>query len=101
MTEQEFHVIRTELERLTTGLSKAIEQIVAQEAVINGLQAVLESKRLASPHELELAREKAARELDRMLHSPELGEADVSPYRNPSNVLTMGRFYARRCKTRL
>ncbi len=92
MTEQEFGVIRAELQRLTTGLSRAIEQIVEQEAEINALRSVLERKKVASSHELELARSQAAKELGEILH------AEVPSGPNRSNVVNMSRFHARRCR---
>ena len=94
MTDQEFELIRAELRRLATGLSKATEQIVAQEAEINALSKILERKNLASPYELEVARNQAAIELDEILQQPASGGP------NRSKVVNMGRFQARRCRAR-
>src|SRR5262245_50003854 len=100
MTEQEFDVIRTELQRITTGLNKAIEQIVEQDAEIDAFRSILERKSLATPHELQLALDRAAKELDEVLHEPALGDKQATRHGHPSNVVSMSRFHTRRCRTR-
>jgi len=63
VTDEEFKVIRVELEKLGSAINQAVRQLVEQQAAINSLQRILEQKHLTSPEELERARSEAAKEL--------------------------------------
>ena len=64
MTNEEFGVIKTELERLGRGLSEAVRQIFHQEAEITALRWIIEQSGLAIASELDVARDEAIRQLN-------------------------------------
>ena len=63
MTDEEFGVIKAELERLSRGLTEAVRHIIHQEAEITALEWIIEKNGLVIPGEFDVAREEAIRQL--------------------------------------
>ena len=79
MTDEEFGVIKTELERLGRGFSEAVRQMLQQEAEITALRWIIEKSGIAIPGELDIARDEAIRQLNAPLER--LGGTDDLPRR--------------------
>lgn len=79
MTNEEFGVIKAELERLGRGLSEAVRQIFYQEAEITALRWIIEQNGVAIAGELDVARDEAIRQLNAPLER--IGATDELPRR--------------------
>ena len=81
MTDEEFGVIKAELERFGRGLTEAVRQIIHQEAEITALRWIIEQSGVAIAGELDVAREEAIRQLNAPLERIAPGAADERPRR--------------------
>jgi hypothetical protein len=81
MTDEEFGVIKTELERLGRGLTEAVRQIIYQEAEITALRWIMEQHGVAIAGELDIARDEAILQLNAPLERISAGGVDEVPRR--------------------
>lgn len=81
MTDEEFGVIKEELERLSKTLAEAVRHIFHQEAEITALQWIVERNGIVFADELDVAREEAIRQLNAPVERLAATGADEVPRR--------------------
>jgi len=81
MTDEEFGVIKAELERLSKAFTEAVRHIIHQEAEITALQWIVERNGMAIPGELDVAREEAIRQISAPAERMAATGADEVPRR--------------------